>query len=141
MRRSIAFCDWKARWWRDLAEQPRPDTPPEIREGIRAYALAHADAEARLATRWTQKWAPLRAKAREFMQNNPMIVLDGAEVPVAPEEDADGDEVEGNDEDSRDDNEDAPNLDPALPAAPIVELELEDEDEYADDYDFHADDF
>ncbi|KIP01314.1 hypothetical protein PHLGIDRAFT_55306, partial [Phlebiopsis gigantea 11061_1 CR5-6] len=55
MRRAITYCTWKANWWQSRAEQ-RPDASPEMREGLRAYALQHAQEEKALAARWSAGW-------------------------------------------------------------------------------------
>ena len=171
MRRAVVFCEWKSQWWREHAERPRPDLAVEVREGIQAYAFAHANAEARLASRWLEKWRPLLTKADEFMREYPMLVLDEGAAPAEAQAPNAGDgEGHGNDgdglvnngngdgaadgegdgddaadgEDDRDNGDDA--IDPVGggvpgPPVPIVELELDDVDDWADDYDFHADDF
>ena len=136
MRRAVVFCRNRSQWWRDQAELQDTIDSPEIVEGKRAYALANADAEARLADHWEQRWTPLQVAADEFMRNNPMLNVANV-VNVGQQVDDPGAE----DANAADDNA-APNADGAENAnAPIVEIELEEEDEYADDYDFYADEY
>lgn len=115
---------------------------------MQAYAFAHADAEGRLAIRWTDKWDSLRVKAHEFMQAHPMDLLSNvANIHAGPDDAvqmrAENGEAHGNNagDEVQDANANAPDADEnrVRPAPPIVELELDDEDDYADDYDFHAD--
>lgn len=190
MRQAVAYCEWKSRWWLELAGRV-PERPHSAHdEGLRAYAFAHADAEQRLGQLWARKWLPLMEMADKFMQDFPMLPLyrsvevqDANGAVAAPN---DGDAAAAADEDApmdpaahendaaaqmrQDDailpgNEDHAPIDrrqnpheannrgpqrnpdvaapaaPVLPDPPVIELELEEDDEYADDYFFHADDF
>lgn len=69
MRRAITYCTWKANWWQSRAGQ-RPDASPEVREGLRAYALQHAQEEKALAARWSTGWKPALDAAKAFMEED-----------------------------------------------------------------------
>ena len=127
MRRAVVFCRNRSQWWHRQAQLQDVNDSPEVIEGKRAYALAHANAETRLADRWEDRWMPLRAAAEEFMQNNPMLEV----VNVA---NVDQQVDDPGAENAAEENAGAADV-------PVVEIELEEEDEYADDYDFHADEY
>ena len=90
MRRSVEFCRWKSRWWRDLAQDAYPRVTSEIREGARAYAFSHENAEAQLADRWYQKWDPLIVKADEFIQEHPALDPDNNVIAGPNNDNEDG---------------------------------------------------
>ncbi len=225
MRRAVAFCHSRSRWWLERAEAVDHAESEEVRAGMRAYALSQADGEERRANQWAERWSPLQEKAREFMEKYPLYPEDGAGIAMhgGGENDNDGgDDEDDNDNDNhggnrgrnggrnnnavenngrnnndrnddegphddnanrhddnanrhddngdrRDDNGDrrddhgnrhddhrgdgdgsiyeddavhphahSPPLDSDLP---IIELELVDEDDFPDDYDFHADEY
>uniref|UniRef100_A0A0W0G011 Uncharacterized protein n=1 Tax=Moniliophthora roreri TaxID=221103 RepID=A0A0W0G011_MONRR len=58
MRRAIAFCDWRTRWWKDQAAA-RVDVTPALAEGLHAYAREQVDIEREQATAWHITWHPL----------------------------------------------------------------------------------
>ena len=66
MRRAVVYCQWKARWWQQQAER-RPDASPEVREGLRAYALEHTAEENSMAVRWSTGWQPALEAAQTFL--------------------------------------------------------------------------
>lgn len=165
MRRAVAFCHARSQWWRDLAQQDELEGAAEIREGRRAYALAHANAETRLANHWERRWEPLRVAAEEFMRNYLML---GALNDDNAENVDEGNAVDANEDNAANANgnnaananeDNAANADEGNAAnanddaaahvpdnmnaapVPIVEIELEEEEDYADDYDFHADEY
>ena len=187
MRRAVAFCRYRSNWWTQRAEM-RDNVPAVLHEGLRAYALANADAETRLGDRWAARWRPLQDEAQDFMQQYPLYGGDGLapmygtndeDEQVEPinadrnnedREDHDdldhdnhdigqrnggdlqphGEDFRAHDADAQahddDDDNDSNNGDDQIDRRPrivprrIVELTI-DEDEFADDYDFHNDDF
>lgn len=101
MRRSIAFCEWMARWWRDQVAK-RMGLNEALAEGIRAYAMEHAEDEQQRAAKWTGMWAAIRARAAITLQNKVGDVTEVAgleEIEIALGE-------EGDDEDQDDEEED-----------------------------------
>lgn len=48
---------------------------PALREGLRAYALSHAEAERALARRWTTKWSTVRQKAMKFLADTDLQAM------------------------------------------------------------------
>lgn len=68
MRRTITYCRHRAEWWRSRAALRR-DVPPELADGLAAYAFEHADLEERFAADLERRWAVVRAKAREFIDS------------------------------------------------------------------------
>lgn len=69
MRRSIEFCMWKARWWRDRLDC-RPSTTPHLAEGITAYAAEHAAAEQQRAISWSTHWVAIRQRATMVLEHH-----------------------------------------------------------------------
>lgn len=148
MRRAVVFCQWRSQWWRERAQYWANGEDEATYEGRRAYALQHAEAEQLLADHWAQQWAELREKAQEFMRNHPMLPARGnpempvananAEEPVADGGPANEDAREGAREAAVRENADVPLVPPNVP---VIELELEEDEGYADDYYFHIDEF
>lgn len=62
MRRSIQFCGWKAKWWKEQIDR-RPSISEQLREGLTAYAVQHASTEQRRIIAWSTKWAAIRERA------------------------------------------------------------------------------
>jgi hypothetical protein len=69
MRRAIEFCRWQADWW-DQQKDSRTDVAPHIAQGIRAYAVEHADVERRRSVEWTAQWMPIRKRAEEVLKDH-----------------------------------------------------------------------
>jgi hypothetical protein len=115
MRRAVEFCDWKQRWWRQRVGSRDTDAlvvnvdgmntqgspEPHVLDGIRAYALQHADAERTRADDWERKWKPVRQRAQEVLKflgsDESALALEEAELtvlelklPAERTEDADG---------------------------------------------------
>ncbi|KAF7797133.1 hypothetical protein EIP86_008325 [Pleurotus ostreatoroseus] len=67
MRRATNYSRWLASWWEARCEI-REDTSPQLREGLAAYAKKQATSERTLAQRWDAKFAPVRARAEEFLK-------------------------------------------------------------------------
>ncbi|KAF7420750.1 hypothetical protein PC9H_011268 [Pleurotus ostreatus] len=66
MRRSIAYCEWKAMYW-DNAATTR-SRPPEsndlaLFEGVRAYAYRQASYERRRVVMWKRQWVAIQERA------------------------------------------------------------------------------
>jgi hypothetical protein len=106
MRRVLQFCQWKAMWW--LEQAPcREDLPPQLAEGLRAYAEEQADLERCISSLWTTKWAVARALAQ------PILLASLEAAPVLPTQEI----LAGTSE--------------------VIELNIDDEhDEHAGDSDF-----
>lgn len=67
MRCSIEYSEWRANWW-SLQSERREDASPQLKEGLAAYAIAHADIERALATRFRHKWDKVQARALTFLE-------------------------------------------------------------------------
>jgi hypothetical protein len=131
MRRAIEFCDWKQHWWQQQVEGRGADArvvgtdgsnaqgslEPHILDGIRAYALQHADVERKRADVWDGKWELVRQRAKEILKllksDENALALEEAELTVLelklPTEraaDADGEYALIDPEDDYDDAED-----------------------------------
>lgn len=77
MHRVLVFCQWKATWWLEQAPW-RKDLPPQLVEGLHAYAEEQADLEQRISLSWTAKWKLARALTQ-------LILLAGlGAAPVLP---------------------------------------------------------
>lgn len=68
MRRTIEYCRWQSSWWRSQATE-RTDVPAELKDGIQAYAMEHADLEERFALDLERRWDVVRRRARSFMDS------------------------------------------------------------------------
>ena len=69
MRRSLAFCLWRAQWWTARASY-RTGIAAHIAEGQLAYAMEQKDAEEQRAIRWAAKWSAVQERARTVMQTH-----------------------------------------------------------------------
>jgi hypothetical protein len=68
MRRTLQFCDWKVRWWRDQLSLRTPDTTDNIlSEGLQAFAEQQTAQEFGIAKDWESKWRGVRARARPII--------------------------------------------------------------------------
>jgi hypothetical protein len=107
MRRILEFCQWKATWWLEQAPR-RKDLPPQLAEGLHAYAEEQADLERRISLSWTAKWKLARALAQ------PILLAGLGAAPVLPAQEI----LAGTSEE-------------------VIELDIDDEqDEHAGDSDF-----
>lgn len=61
MRRTVAYLEWKARWWRAQTTRRAVDDPV-LAQGLVAYAERQADLLERLAYSCIKKWIPLLKK-------------------------------------------------------------------------------
>ncbi|KAJ6448608.1 hypothetical protein DFH09DRAFT_965993 [Mycena vulgaris] len=74
MRRTIEFGEWAGKVWklRASARTKRLGTAapisPEVAEGVRAYAMKQVDRERRTTDKLTREWAPIRARAAEYLR-------------------------------------------------------------------------
>lgn len=68
MRRTIEYCRWQSSWWRAQATA-RSDLSAELQDGVRAYALEHADLEDRFAFDLERRWEVVRRRAKSFMDS------------------------------------------------------------------------
>ncbi|KIM82772.1 hypothetical protein PILCRDRAFT_7683 [Piloderma croceum F 1598] len=55
MRRVLQFCDWKAKWWRNLLSLRTPDDNM-LSEGLATYTAQQAAQELDIAQNWEAKW-------------------------------------------------------------------------------------
>ncbi|KAF8137969.1 hypothetical protein K438DRAFT_1638774, partial [Mycena galopus ATCC 62051] len=102
MRRVLAFCQWKARWW-DERRRARAGVSAELAEGISAYAKEQAARERYWGTNWEAKWAAVRSRAASALDGSVVNVTDIVTVEVELEEEVpygeyDGDEGEPDDD-------------------------------------------
>jgi hypothetical protein len=68
MRRSLAFCLWRAQWWTARAIH-QTNIAAHLAEGQLAYAMEQKDAEEQRAIRWAAKWGDVRERARRVLSN------------------------------------------------------------------------
>lgn len=64
MRRVLEYCDWKADWWKNLAEGVRDVASPALEVGMNAYAAQQSHQEHQIAESFAGKWAVARGNAR-----------------------------------------------------------------------------
>ncbi|PPQ87430.1 hypothetical protein CVT25_008165 [Psilocybe cyanescens] len=63
MRRTLAFLEWKANWWRDCQSVAGLQVSKDLQEGLSAYALSQAGVQDSLAAHFRKLWlAPLQDK-------------------------------------------------------------------------------
>ncbi|KAJ7705920.1 hypothetical protein B0H16DRAFT_1345957 [Mycena metata] len=91
MRRTLEFGRYAERQWKARAEARTVmlgkggEIEPEVREGVRAYALEQADRERQIRERLEREWGPMRAKAAAYLRGEDMAGL--PEVVVDVDED------------------------------------------------------
>lgn len=68
MRCVDAYSEKKEAWWRALPSQ-RPDVDAALADGLHAYAMEHADIEARYRAKTDLKWRATRDRARMVLAN------------------------------------------------------------------------
>jgi hypothetical protein len=105
MRRTIDFGAYMEGEWEARATARTARMTPALAEGLRAYALEHADRERRTCRQLTNRWAGLREKARVYLAGVPedpdpngrvrevVIELDEEVDPEDEEGDVAGDEL------------------------------------------------
>ncbi|KAJ8703433.1 hypothetical protein PTI98_002055 [Pleurotus ostreatus] len=85
MCRAIAYCRWRASYWRN-AETPKESWTTEeelvLYEGVRAYARRQADYECRRALQWEDAWRSIRERA-EFVLTS-QLSQTGPNILAAP---------------------------------------------------------
>ncbi|KAF9470194.1 hypothetical protein BDN70DRAFT_821649, partial [Pholiota conissans] len=96
MRRTVAYFDWKAQWWRCQACR-RTDTDDIVRQGLKAYAARQAYLMESLAISCISKWAPALAAegiTAPWMENQ--LAKSGLSLPLTEivEESSDVDDGE-----------------------------------------------
>ncbi|KAJ7751632.1 hypothetical protein B0H16DRAFT_1723989 [Mycena metata] len=88
MRRTLEFGRYAERQWKARAEARTlmlgkgGIIEPEVKEGVRAYALEQADQELRICERLEQEWGPMRAKAAAYLRGEDMSSLPDVVVDV-----------------------------------------------------------
>lgn len=102
MRRSIVFCEWKARWWEQqrCVTYTRPLDGP-LRDGLVAYALEHERTELLRAEMWRSKWAGVRQEASRVLVKYLDQSLPGHNVSLPDEEEVE----EFSDDEAEDDGD------------------------------------
>ncbi|PPQ82319.1 LOW QUALITY PROTEIN: hypothetical protein CVT25_008447 [Psilocybe cyanescens] len=89
MRRTVAFLDWKANWWRNHQRSRAATESKALLEGISVYSLSQADVQDSLANHFCGLWkAPLQesiSDAEQQIENN---------EDEEDDDDGDGDEEE-----------------------------------------------
>jgi hypothetical protein len=101
MRRTLAFFEWKARWWRNRTCL-RLTESDDLRHGIDAYAEKQAALLDRRATNYAQHWLPiLKAQGitpcwegKYRIGGHHVPVVDGQDDENAEKDDVDGDDSE-----------------------------------------------
>jgi hypothetical protein len=68
MRRTLEYCDWRARWWEDQILL-RTTNSSALNEGLHAYAKEQAETDRSRAVAWAARWAPVRNRAREALDD------------------------------------------------------------------------
>lgn len=70
MRRTLAYCRWKAGWWiqQQISRALQLHEENPIREGMEAYAKQQAANELLIADTWEARWLPVRKQARPILQ-------------------------------------------------------------------------
>lgn len=95
MRRVLEFGVWKEEWWKALVGA-RVDEDDALMEGMRAYALEHAQTEREFRETLEVKWAGIRLRTK--------AVLEDLERPVFSETPSDDCVVVDIDHDTDDSN-------------------------------------
>ncbi|KAJ7635975.1 hypothetical protein DFH06DRAFT_1139060 [Mycena polygramma] len=103
MRRVIAFCHYRVRWWAARLES-RPDADPELAEGLRAYALEQMHRELKWAEKWAEKWAAVRARAGLVVRDHLVDVTEEVLIPLEVDLDDEEGEEFANDVDFEEDD-------------------------------------
>ena len=88
MRRTLAFLEYKAKWWKQCATR-RPCADPVLSEGLHAYAHRQADIRLKLAKKFSAAWEKRNASKSDAKDGSD----DGHDS-----EDNDVDEGEGEEE-------------------------------------------
>ncbi|KAG6822622.1 hypothetical protein H0H92_013149, partial [Tricholoma furcatifolium] len=84
MRRALAYTLWRVEWWKAQAEK-RTDVSPMLREGLIGYAAEQAETERVRASTWEMRWAPVRQRASEALQDQ-LTVFNDIEIELENEE-------------------------------------------------------
>jgi hypothetical protein len=92
MHRTIEFGDWEEARWIErstartvmLGEAYMPISA-EVAEGVRVYALEHADRERRTSKKLRRDWGAIRARAGQYLQGED--ISGGAEIVVEMDRD------------------------------------------------------
>jgi hypothetical protein len=96
MRRTIAFLDWKTKWWMDRQGARTNVTSKELREGLDAYAEVQADLQKMLKEEFCAIWK---------------VSLNDSTEDDVDDDDDDEDGDSGDDDDDGDDGSDDENPD------------------------------
>jgi len=88
MRRTIAFLDWKSRWWMDRQGARTDITSKELQEGLHAYTEIQADLQKMLKAEFHAIWKVLLSDSTASLEDN-----------------EDGDDDDGDDDDDDDDGD------------------------------------
>lgn len=102
MRRSVAYCRWRASWWAQQSDRLLT-VDPHLAEGLIAYATQQMSFENRRAQLWEDKWMAIRSRAQLVWRTQ----LDGEEQAVQMTELEVDLEEEESVEEWMDDDEDA----------------------------------
>lgn len=95
MRRTIAFLDWKSRWWTDRQGARTDVTSKELREGLHAYAEVQADLQKMLKAEFQATWKVSLSDSTANLDDNEDGVNDNGDGD-GEDDDDDGD---GDDDD------------------------------------------
>jgi hypothetical protein len=69
MRRSLAFCLWRAQQWRAYADH-QLNKAVHVREGLLAYAMEQKDTEEQRMVSWAIKWSAVRERAKTVLRSD-----------------------------------------------------------------------
>jgi hypothetical protein len=70
MRRTIAFLDWKSKWWMDRQGARTDVTSKELREGLHAYAEVQADLQKMLKAEFHATWKVSLSDSTASLEDN-----------------------------------------------------------------------
>ena len=70
MRRTIAFLDWKSKWWMDCQGARTDVTSKELREGLHAYAEVQADLQKMLKAEFHAIWKVSLSDSTASLEDN-----------------------------------------------------------------------
>ncbi|KAJ7675661.1 hypothetical protein DFH06DRAFT_1317822 [Mycena polygramma] len=91
MRRTIEFGEWAQRRWLAKAEArtimlgTNAPISAEVAEGVRAYALEHAERERLTCEELRESWGPIRARAAAYLRGED--ITGGQEIVVEVDRD------------------------------------------------------
>ncbi len=97
MHRVLVFYEWRACKW-DSRQEARQNVSPELREGIKAYAVEQAALQRILSSHCQDLWrTPLASMERVLpMDDDDAIALSGGDMADPEDDDSEDEDFEGN---------------------------------------------